>query len=115
VSVSKAFIDNYSMSLILTLTYSIKFGMTTRRDATTGFVRKEYQLALDIDTVRLYYPWDHNGVPLKICLRDEDMPQSLGTDNDFVLLVEDEVRFLNSYKGEGGWKKRVLKSGAEDS
>lgn len=94
--------------------------MTTHLDATMGFVRKEYQMALDIDAVRLYYPWDHNGLPLKIRVRDDDTPQSLGMLDGFVLLVEDEIKFLNSYKGDGGlkeeleWDEAVLEKKRQD-
>jgi hypothetical protein len=85
-----------------------------------GFVRKEYQMALDIDAIRLYYPWDHNGVPLKIRVRDDNTPQSLGMVDGFVLLVEEELRFLNSYKGDGGlkeeleWDEAVLEKKRQD-
>ena len=94
--------------------------MTTPRDVTMGFVRKKYQSELDIEEVRMYYPWNHDGVVLKILVWDEDTPHSLGMEDNFVLVVQDEIRFLENYKGDGGleeeseWNEVVLDKKRQD-
>jgi hypothetical protein len=76
--------------------------MTTPRDVTMRSVREKYQSELGIEEVRMYYSWNHDGVVLTIHVWDEDTPHSLGMENNFVLVVQDEMRFLNNYKGAGG-------------
>jgi hypothetical protein len=92
----------------------IQFRMTTPRDVTMRSVREKYQSELGIEEVRMYYSWNHDGVVLKIHVWDEDTPYSLGMEDNFVLVVQDEIRFLNNYKEDGGleedseWHKAAL-------
>lgn len=57
--------------------------------------------------VEFYYPWTHNGDRLAIKVREDDTPNSLGMEDDCLLLIENDLhpcRQLNA----GGWDMTLI-------